>query len=230
MKALIFAAGLGTRLKPLTNNIPKALVTFRGKPLLQITIEKLKKYNIDTFVINVHHFSYKVKNFLVENNNFNANIILSDETDELLETGGGLFKAREYLKDDDFLIHNVDIISNIDILQMYNQHLKNNALATLAVQNRESNKKLYFNPANYLCKWKNEITAEERIARSCKYSFGFAFSGIHFVNPKIFDFMNYGKYSIIDTYLSVAQNQKISYFDHTGDFWRDMGKPESFIE
>lgn len=230
MKAFIPAAGLGTRLKPLTNELPKALVPYKGKTLLQITIEKLKKYNFDTLIINVHHFADKIKSYLKENNYFDSNIIISDETDQLLETGGGLFNARQYLNDGNFLIHNVDIISNIDLNEMYKQHLQNNSIATLAVQRRQSNKKLYFNSANYLCKWKNEHTGQEKIARQDDYCTGFAFSGIHFVNPKIFEFMSYGKYSIIDTYLNVAHNNKISFFDHTGDFWRDMGRPESFID
>lgn len=229
MKAMIFAAGLGTRLRPLTNNLPKALVPYKGKPLLQVVIEKLKSFGFDTLIINVHHFADKIIDFLEKNNYFDTEIIISDERRKLLDTGGGLYFARKYF-DEDFLIHNVDIISDIDLKKLAEYHKKNTFLATLAVQNRASNKKLYFDSENNLCKWKNEITAEEKIARNCQISRGFAFSGIHFVSPRIFEYMSNGVYSIIETYLKAAVNENIKCFDHSDDFWRDMGKPESFLD
>ncbi len=229
MKAMIFAAGLGTRLRPLTNNLPKALVPYKGKPLLQIVIENLKIYGFDTLIINVHHFADKIIEFLEKNDYFNTKIIISDERNKLMDTGGGLYFARKYF-DDDFLIHNVDIISDINLKKLADFHKKYSPLATLAVQDRESNKKLYFDTRNNLCKWKNEVTGEEKIARNCDKSVGFAFSGIHFVSPRIFKYMSEGVYSIIDTYLKAAENEEIKYFDHTGDSWRDMGKPESFSD
>lgn len=226
---MIFAAGLGTRLYPITKTIPKALAPYKGKTLLQHVIEKISDAGFDEIIINIHHFAEKVKFFLAENNNFGKNIIISDETEQLLETGGGLFKASNFLKDEAFLVHNVDILSNIDLKKMCEFHLKNDSLATLAVQNRESNKRLYFNKNNELCKWKNEVTGEEKPARNCGNNpIPFAFSGIHIINPEIFKFMKHGKYSIIETYLLAAITEKITYFDHSNDLWADMGKPESF--
>lgn len=229
MKAMIFAAGLGTRLSPFTNDKPKALVPYNGIPLLQIVIQNLAKQGINEFIINIHHFASKVKNFLAENNNFNQTVTISDETDLLLETGGGLQKVANLLDDSPFLVHNVDILSDINIKQLINKHLKNNALATLAVQNRKSSKKLYFNKTDgFLCKWKNEKTNQEKHARKCENPIPFAFSGIHVIDPKIFEYMKPGVYSIIDTYLTAAKFEKITFFDHSNTFWRDMGKPESF--
>ncbi len=229
MKAMIFAAGLGTRLYPITKTIPKALAPYKGKPLLQHVIQNISDAGFDEIIINVHHFAEKIKDFLTLNNNFNQKIIISDETDCLLETGGGLFNAAEYFNNEPFLVHNVDILSNIDLKKMYRYHLNSNAIATLAVQNRAGNKRLYFNKNKELCKWKNEKTGEEKYAKNCNNSpLSFAFSGIHVIEPEIFDYMYAGKYSIIDTYLRVAQKEKITYFNHTGDLWADMGKPENF--
>jgi len=231
MKALIFAAGLGTRLSPLTKDKPKALVPYKGKPLLQIVIEKLATFGINEFVVNVHHFAPKVKQFLEENNNFGQKIEISDETNLLLETGGGLQKASVFLKNEPFLVHNVDILSDINITELIKHHNKSNAIATLAVQNRPSWKRLYFDQNDgYLCKWKNERTGEEKPVRSCSKASPFAFSGIHVINPEIFNFMKPGAYSIIDTYLQVAETEKITFFNHDKTFWRDMGRPESFVD
>lgn len=227
MKAIIFAAGLGTRLFPLTKNKPKALVPYKGKPLLQIAIEKLVSSGFDDIIVNVHHFSKLVKDFIFENK-FNAKITISDETQELLDTGGGLFFASEFFDDNPFLVYNVDIISEINLQNFYKSHIENKALATLAVQNRESDKKLYFDQNNYLCKWKNEISGEQKNSRFSENQMPYAFSGIHVIDPKIFSFMKAGKYSIIDTYLFAAKTEKISFFEHSNDFWRDMGKPQSF--
>ncbi len=231
MKAMIFAAGLGTRLRPLTNDLPKALVPYKGKPLLQIVIEKLSKQGVTDFVINVHYFAEKIIRFLNKNENFGQNIEISHEKDSLLETGGGLFYAKKYFSYEDFIIHNVDILSDIDIAKFYDYHKNNNSIVTLAVQKRDSSKMLYFNEQDKcLCKWKNEKTLEEKISRQCNNALPFAFSGIHVVNTKIFDFMNSGAYSIIETYLKAAKTEKITFFDHSNTFWRDMGRPENFID
>ncbi len=229
MKAMIFAAGLGTRLRPLTNNKPKALVEYKGKTLLQIAIEKLKVQGFDDIIINIHHFAPKIKKFLLENNYFNTKITISDETEQLLETGGGLFFAAKYFDNKPFLVHNVDIISSINLQKLYSEHLKNKAIATLAVQQRESSRRLYFDDKKYLCKWKNELSGEEKISRLSEHLYPYAFSGIQIIEPKIFTFMHKGKYSIIDTLLLAAKTEKISFFDHSGDEWKDMGKPENFI-
>jgi NDP-sugar pyrophosphorylase family protein len=228
MKAMIFAAGLGTRLRPLTNDKPKALVEYKGKALLQILIEKLINYNFTDIIINVHHFSQQIIDFIHKNNKFGINIQISDESEKLLDTGGGLFNAKNFFDNSPFLVHNVDIISDINLQKLYNYHLQNKPIATLATQNRNSSKRLYFNNEKKLCKWKNEITGQEKIAKICKDTSPMAFSGIQIIDPKIFKFMTPGVYSIIDTYLQIAKNSDIIYFDHSSDFWRDMGRPESF--
>lgn len=231
MKAMIFAAGLGTRLQPITNNIPKALVPYKNKPLLQITIEKLIDAGINEIIINVHHFSNQIIDFLYKNNNFNAKIIISDETNQLLDTGGGLFNAKDFLNNSNFLVHNVDIISDLNLNELIEHHYNSQSIATLAVQDRHSDKKLYFDTqSNCLCFWRNEHTGQEKKARKCTKTQGFAYSGIFVANSNIFNFMQEGVYSIIDTFLLVAQNNKISYFDHSNTFWRDMGKPASFLD
>jgi NDP-sugar pyrophosphorylase family protein len=230
MKAMIFAAGLGTRLRPLTNNKPKALVEYKGKTLLEICIRKIINSGFDEIIINVHHFAGQIIKFLEKNNYFDTKIHISDETKQLLETGGGLFFAKHFFDNEPFLVHNVDIISSIDIEKLYSYHIENQAIATLATQKRQASRRLYFDKNSILCKWKNEKTGEEKIARTCEYSQPKAFSGIHVISPKIFEYMHTGKYSIIDTYLQVAQSEKIIAFDHTGDNWKDMGRPENFID
>ena len=229
MQAMIFAAGLGTRLYPLTKTLPKALVPYKNKPLLEHVIRKISSEGFNDIIINVHHFADKIIDFLQKNNNFKLKIHISHEKKQLLETGGGLFYASKYFKNKPFLVYNVDILSSVNLKNLYEYHIKNSAIATLAVQNRPSEKRLYFNDKKELCKWKNEKTNEEKICKNCDNSpTPFAFSGIHIISPQIFKFMHNGKYSIIDTYLSVAKTQKITYFDHSDDIWTDMGKPESF--
>lgn len=223
MKAIIFSAGLGTRLKPLTNDKPKALVMYEGKTLLQRAIEKLSRAGFEELVVNVHHFSEQIIEFLNDNDNFGQKIHISDETDSLLDTGGGLYKASKYF-DEPFLLYNVDIFSDINLREMFAYHTGSDNLATLAVQSRLSNKRLYFDRSTMsLCKWRNEVTGEEKVVRNSHSCISFAFSGIHVASPQLFDFMESGKYSIIDTYLLAAKTAKISYFDHSSGFWRDMG-------
>lgn len=231
MKAMIFAAGLGTRLKPMTDNLPKALVIYKSKPLLQYIIEKIAALGINDIVVNVHHFGVLIQDFLAQNKNFGLNILLSDERDLLLDTGGGLFKAQNFLANDNFIVHNVDIMSELNLNSLIEHHINSDSLATLAVQNRKTDKRLYFdNETKSLTKWKNEITGQEKIAQNAEKLTGFAYSGIFVAEPKIFQFMHSGVYSIIDTFLKAAQTEKITYFDHSGTFWRDMGKPESFLD
>ncbi len=144
MKAMIFAAGLGTRLRPLTNDIPKALVPYKGKPLLQLTIENISSYGFDEIIVNIHHFAPKVVDFLERNDFFGKNIIISDEAELLRDTGGGLFYAKDYFKNEPFFSHNVDILGSFNLKKLYDNHRKNNSITTLAVQNRESSRRLLF--------------------------------------------------------------------------------------
>lgn len=215
MKAMIFAAGLGTRLKPLTDNTPKALLPINGKPMLEHVILKLKNAGFDQIAINIHHLGDQIIDFLAANNNFGIQIYISDERDYLLDTGGGIKHAAPFLQGDEpFLIHNVDIISNIDLRALYNHHLETNPLATLLVSKRKTSRYLLFNKENKLCGWRNRETGE---VKSFYPYFDpnqykeYAFSGIHVLSPKIFDWMEEwtGKYSIINFYLSICAKTDI---------------------
>lgn len=229
---MIFAAGLGTRLKNLTENKPKALVELKGETFLKRVILKLKSAGINEFVINIHHFGNQILQYLHDNNNFDSKIEISDERNFLLDTGGGLKKASPFLKHtEDFIIYNVDIFSDIRIEELIKSHNENNALATLAVQTRESGRKLIFDEGRYLCEWQNTTTNEKKIAREViGKATPTAFSGIHIINSSIFDLiLEEGNFSIIDLYLRLAKNHKISYYNHDYSYCIDLGKPENII-
>jgi NDP-sugar pyrophosphorylase family protein len=249
MKAMIFAAGLGTRLKPLTDTLPKALVPLAGKTLLQWQIEKLKAAHITDIVINVHHFPDMIINYLKENDNFGCNILVSDERDMLLETGGGLRKAEALLSSgvqelrssgEGILICNVDILSNIDIptlLQAYNPE----EMGIVVVSQRDTQRYLLFNEENRLCGWTNIATGEVRgplsdnrypIANTRKL----AFSGMQVLNPRIFDCMDEivkqkgDKFSLIDLYLSIAQKEILRAYIPENYRMMDVGKINQLSE
>lgn len=233
MKALIFAAGLGTRLRPLTNDKPKALVEINGKTLLQITIEKLQHFGFNDILINIHHFADLMVETIEKNSGFGANITISDERNELLETGGGLKKAAGFFDDNQpFLVHNVDVIHNLDLKHLYDYHLQNNALATLAVRKRSTSRYLLFDNQHQLRGWQNIKTGEVKIARQTEgqlWSLGF--SGIHIIDPKIFSLLTEsGKFSIINPYLRLAKTELIQGFNHSDSTWIDVGKHESLAE
>ncbi|CAA6826947.1 MAG: Nucleotidyltransferase-like protein [uncultured Aureispira sp.] len=238
MKAMIFAAGLGTRLRPLTDDRPKALVEVLGKTLLQHAIEHLKRFGITDIVVNIHHFGDKVLDVLEQHQNFACNIIISDERAVLLETGGGLLKAKAHFKGEEALvIYNVDVLSNIDLVKMHRYHQAHQALATLATRSRESSRYLLFNEQQELCGWTNTNTKAIRHVRPANSIQQYAFSGIHIINPALLDFITQeGKFSITETYLDLASEHKIIAYPHDQDYWFDVGKPErlaaaaSFIE
>ena len=233
MKAFIPAAGLGTRLKPITDNIPKALIEINGIPLIEILIKHLMKAGIKEIIINVHHFSKKIISFLASQNNYGITIEVSNESDKLLDTGGGLKKAAWFLSyGQPFLVHNVDILSDIDIVSLYRFHFRGDAIITLAVQKRESSRYLLFDDEKNLCGWKNNKTHETIMARSPKGGINeFAFSGIYIADPKIFYLMpDKNVFSIIDLFLAVARDHKITYFDHSGSLFIDLGKPENLAK
>ncbi|MEO1263687.1 MAG: nucleotidyltransferase family protein, partial [Bacteroidota bacterium] len=234
MKSMLFAAGLGTRLRPLTNDRPKAMVQVKGKPLLQWAIEKLIASGCEEMIINVHHYAEMIIDFLRVKNNFGIDIEISDETEKILETGGGLKKAQHFFRGDaPFIICNVDILSNIDLIKFYEHHLATNALATLAIRNRSTSRYLLFDPKNRLVGWKNEKSGE--IKSHLRHDQindpsikKLAFSGMHVLSPQIFEFMsNEDKFSIIDVYLRAMKNNLIAGYPHDQDFWLDVGKPES---
>lgn len=231
MNAMIFAAGLGTRLRPLTDDKPKALVELNGQTLLQITIQKLQEAGFNHIVVNVHHFSQLVINYLKTNQNFGANISISDESDFLLDTGGGLKKASSLFSDKEpILIHNVDIISSIDLRNLYKTHCKNNVLATLAVRNRSSSRVLLFDENNLLRGWKNISTGALKLplASTNPYTLHpYAFSGIQVVNHELLQLISEtGKFSMIDVYLRLSASQPIMAYQHNADYWNDVGKHE----
>ena len=231
MKAMIFAAGLGTRLKPFTENHPKALAIVNGKPLLQRNIEYLKSFGIDEVVINVHHFADQIIEFLEENNYFGIKITISDETDQVLETGGGLVKAKTNFKED-FLVMNVDILTDLHLTNFIKAHQENKALVTLAVSDRNSSRKLYFNDKNELKGWRNLKTEEEiKAVDSLDDLNDLAFSGIHVINPALFNkITETGKFSIMKVYMNLMKTESIIGFDHSGGILIDVGRPESVLE
>lgn len=225
---MIFAAGLGTRLLPLTLHKPKALVMLRGKPLLQILLEKLIRQGFSEVIVNVHHFSGQVRQFLNEKKNFGIRIEISDEAEFLLDTGGGIQMASWFFDDGTpFLVHNVDVISDIDLHALANDHIHSGALATLAVRKRQTSRYLMFDNGKTLCGWRNSKTGEQIIARECVNLNDYAFSGIHMMDPRIFGMMTEkGRFSIINTYLRLAEKQSIRAFLHDESQWKDVGRPE----
>ena len=237
---MIFAAGLGTRLKPLTDNLPKALIPIAGKPLLEHIILKLKAAGYDEIIVNIHHFADKIIEFLKVNKNFGIRIEVSDERDLLLDTGGGIKKAAWFFDDGKpFLVHNVDILSKVDLSALYHQHLRTNSLATLVVCKRNTFRYLLFDDDLRLKGWVNEKTGETKPAQLKKIECynKLAFSGIQILSPKIFDLMTEyePQFPIMDFYLSNAGNQMISGFIPEDISMIDVGKldvieeAESFI-
>ena len=231
MKALIFAAGKGTRLKPFTDHHPKAMAKVNGIPLLERNIKYLQSFGINDFVINVHHFGQQIVDFLKENNNFNAKIEISDEHAELLETGGGLVFARRFLDfGEDFLIMNADILTDMNITVFVNYHQKKKDFATLAVSDRNSSRKLLFNEDMILRGWMNVQSGEKRLAEFNKGFKALAFSGIHCINPEIFNkIKRTGKFSIMEEYLDLMLTEKIHGYEHDARLV-DVGRPESVLE
>lgn len=232
MKAMIFAAGLGTRLKPFTEQHPKALAEVNGKPLLQRNIEYLKSFGIREFVINVHHFPEQIRDFLSMNHNFGCSISISDETAALLETGGGLKKAALLLQGDEpFIVMNADILTNLNLGRMIDFHKSSGALVSLAVTGRSTSRYFLFNQKHELCGWKNLKSGEEKIIRKETNLTLRAFSGIHIINPAIFGLIEQeGKFSIVDVYLALCADHTIMGYDHSSDILIDVGKPEAIQE
>jgi NDP-sugar pyrophosphorylase family protein len=233
MKAMVFAAGLGSRLLSETNNKPKALVEVGGKPLLQHTIEKLTKSGVSEIVINVHHFADLIVQFITEND-FGIPIHISDETGKLLETGGGLKKAAPLLMGkESILIYNVDILSNIDLNKVMQEHIQSKALATLVVRKRETQRYFKFNTEKQLVGWINKKTGAIKISITNGFSEAeeMAFSGIHFIQPEFFSYFPVAeRFSITDLYLELAKKHAIKgYFDDS-EMWMDVGKPEELLE
>jgi NDP-sugar pyrophosphorylase family protein len=213
MKAMVLAAGLGTRLRPLTNSRPKALVEVGGRTLLEIALERLRIFGIQEVIVNVHHFADMMVDYLTSKSDFGMRIEVSRE-EVLLDTGGGLKKAAWFFRGDTepFVLHNVDVISSIDLHRMARYHRENQALATLALHNRPTSRPLVFD---------NALQLQGRGP-------GLAFSGIHMISPRFLPMLTEdGVFSIIDSYLRLAaQGEKILGFHADEYYWRDLGKPE----
>ncbi len=244
MKAMVFAAGLGTRLRPLTDDRPKALVTLGGRTLLEITIKQLRAFGVREIIVNVHHFADQIVSFLAANGNFGMRIEISREED-LLDTGGGLKKAAWFfLESDDepFIVHNVDVLSMIDLARMVEFHRRQNALATLAVQQRATSRPLLFDADGWLVRRGTASEqSEDRVGSNATPTQAdssvqplqpLAFCGIHVVSPRIFTKLNEdGAFSIIDAYVRLAaQGESILAYRADGTYWRDLGRPEHLAE
>src|SRR5437879_7678232 len=231
MRAMVLAAGLGTRLRPLTNDRPKALVELGGRTLLEITLTRLASFGVREVIINVHHFAELVIQYLKTRDNFGLQVEISRE-ELLLDTGGGLKKASWFFLqdpnrlDEPFILHNVDVVSTIDFQRLRNFHDENRALATLGVQERESSRYLLFDEQGELCGRQIGRDQEPEIVRSCPNLQSLAFSGVHIISPRLLTNMTEeGAFSIIATYLRLAgQDEKILAFRADEYYWRDLGK------
>ena len=230
MKAMIFAAGLGTRLRPITNDRPKALAEVHGVTILEIVIRKLANQGFKDIIVNVHHFADKVMDFLQSKDNFGINIQVSDERGELLDTGGGLLKASWFFDDKKpFLVHNVDTLTDVNLNDFYRYHEKKNALATLLVRHRPGSRFFLFDQQQLLKGWENVQTNETILVDSApKESLEqIAFSCLHVIDPAIFGLITEsGKFSIIDTYLRLAKDHAIAGYVDDESYWLDIGTPE----
>ena len=230
MKAMILAAGLGTRLRPLTDDRPKALVEIGGRTLLEITLKRLRDFGVRDVIINVHYFADMIVEYLQAHDHFGMRIEISRE-EALLDTGGGLKQAAPFFgdsadRDEPFLVHNVDVISTIDLERMMHFHRENNALATLAVQDRETSRYLLFDPQLRLCGRRVRGQAEDEVVPPSQKLQALAFTGIHVISPRIFDAITEdGVFSIIDAYLRLAAlGENILAFRADGAYWRDLGR------
>jgi len=226
---MIFSAGLGTRFKPWTDTHPKALAIVNGKSLLQRNIEYLRQYGITDVVVNVHHFPEQIIEAIKVNKGWDSNVVISDESDEVLETGGGLMKARHLLESYKIFISvNVDILTNLDLNKLMAFHQQHKPLVTFGVTNRKSSRVLLLDNDNRLCGWKNLQTGHEKISIHKPNLFEKAYSCVVIYQPEIFSLIKQtGKFSIMDTYLDLAAEHVILGYDHSGDDLVDVGKPES---
>lgn len=230
-QGMIFAAGLGTRFKPWTDQHPKALAVVNGKSLLQRNIEYLQQAGIYKVVVNLHHFADQILYALRENEGWGSTITISDETDAVLETGGGLKKAAPLFDQGPVFIINVDILTDLDLGAMIRFHDVEAPLATLAISNRTSSRYFLFDENNTLCGWRNVKTGEEKISRQVATMIPKAFSGVHIISPDLLPLINQeGKFSMVDVYLHLAKEHAIKGYDHSYSKFIDVGKPEAVAQ
>ena len=237
MKAMIFAAGLGTRLRPLTDTMPKALVPVAGVPMLQRVILRLKEAGFREIMINIHHFGEQILEFLQAQENFGLTIRISDERDELLDTGGGVRKARPWLEDGEpFLLHNADVLTNIDLAAFYRHHVESRADATLLTNQRPTSRYLLADADHRLCGWMNQTTGEV-LPAGLTYEEGRyvkqAFGCVHVCSPSIFRYMDEhwpNKFSLIPYYIAICRQADIRCYPSSAEGWFDVGKPETLAQ
>jgi MurNAc alpha-1-phosphate uridylyltransferase len=231
MKAMIFAAGLGTRLGGITGTIPKALVEVNGKTVLQRAVEKCTLYGFSDIIVNVHHFADMVEAEIGRLIKMGFRITVSDERDILLENGGGLYKAREFFDRQPFLLYNVDIISDLDLSALYTAHIKKKGLATLAVRHRPGKRFYLIDNKGLIRGWRNVSTGDQILAGKADTELSeIAFSSMHIMNPEIFTYMKEGIYTFTSLYLELAEKHSINTFLHDEGYWIDIGTPESLEE
>ncbi|MFZ0744754.1 MAG: nucleotidyltransferase family protein [Terracidiphilus sp.] len=237
MKAMILAAGMGTRLRPLTDHCPKALVEIAGRTLLEITLCRLRAFGVHEVIVNTHHYADMILAFLKANHGFGMRIEVSREED-LLDTGGGLKNASHFFLDagedmqEPFILHNVDVISTIDLGRMVQFHVEHDALATLAVQDRETSRYLLFDECDQLCGRQAGVDGNPELVRPAREVQPLAFSGIHVISPRLFaKLQEEGTFSIITSYMRLAaQGEKIIAFRADECYWRDLGRPENLLQ
>jgi len=230
---MILAAGFGTRLRPITDSRPKALVEIAGRSLLEITFERLRHFGVNEVIVNVHHFADMVADYLISKNNFGMRVEISRE-EVLLDTGGGLKKAAWFFLDDPlrldepFILHNVDVLSDIDLQRMVDFHVEQRALATLAVKNRETSRYLLFDERDQLCGRRSNPGLKTELVRPVENPRALAFSGIHVISPRMLPMIpEEGVFSIINSYLKIAAlGKSILAFHSDESYWRDLGRPE----
>jgi NDP-sugar pyrophosphorylase family protein len=230
MKAMILAAGYGTRLQPLTDSIPKAMVPVNGMPIIELIIKRLKRAGFKDIIINLHYLGHVIRDHCEKNDHFGVNIQFSDEKDKILDTGGGIKRAAWFLDGDTpFLVHNVDVVSNIDLKAIYNFHLKNGGLATLAVKGKDSSRSLLFDQNWKIAGWRNSQTGIEKIIKGNRIAdlISIGFCGIHVIDPDIFKIIEQEEvFSIITTYMRLAACHPIYGFPIENNLWIDIGSHE----
>jgi NDP-sugar pyrophosphorylase family protein len=233
MRAIILAAGLGTRLKPLTDQRPKALVPFKGKPMVERIIMNLANAGVGQILVNVHHFADQVKEFLGHLETGGVKLYISDETRELMDTGGALLQARDFLKgDDQFIVHNVDVFTNLDIGGLIQSHLDGNALATLAVKKRSTSRSLLFDGTGKLCGWVHNETGERKMVRSPEGPLeDYGNTCVQVINAQFLEhFPKTEPRSLTEMYLELAGKHRIGAYVHNQDYWYDLGRYENFMK
>lgn len=233
MKAMILAAGLGTRLRPLTDNLPKALVPFKGKPLLERIIRNIASAGIDHIVVNVHHHAEQVIQFLEQLEVPGTSLSISDERDQLMDTGGALLLARQIFQNEEcFLLHNVDVITNLDITSLLRAHQDGEALVTLAVKKRNTSRSLLFNAEGYLSGWRHNETGEERIVRNSEFPLhDYGNSCIQVISGDFFQhFSETRPLNLTGMYLDLAKDYRIQPFIHNEDYWYDLGSYDNYLK